>query len=190
MTSRWIKEVETQRDVAVTWHPFSLAVLNEGRDLDPGYRKHIDNTWGPARVATAVAEQYGQEKLDELYTALGEQIHHQKNKEGTYFEKAIEAALAEVGLPAELAQVAFTDEYDEQMRASTRAGLDSAGGDDIGVPLMSINGVTFFGPVMSPAPTGEEAAKVFDGAVALASYPGFFEIKRPRNVGPIFTTEK
>ncbi|WP_272878552.1 DsbA family protein [Rothia nasimurium] len=190
MTSRWIKEVETQRDVAVTWHPFSLAVLNEGRDLDPDYRKHIDNTWGPARVATAVAEQYGQEKLDELYTALGEQIHHQKNKEGTYFEKAIEAALAEVGLPAELAQVAFTEEYDEQMRASTRAGLDSAGGDDIGVPLMSINGVTFFGPVMSPAPTGEEAAKVFDGAVALASYPGFFEIKRPRNVGPIFNTEK
>ena len=95
-----------------------------------------------------------------------------------------------MGLPAELAQVAFTEEYDEQMRASTRAGLDSAGGDDIGVPLMSINGVTFFGPVMSPAPTGEEAAKVFDGAVALASYPGFFEIKRPRNVGPIFNIEK
>lgn len=190
MTSRWIKEVQTQRDIEVTWRPFSLAVLNEGRDLDPAYRDHIANTWGPARVATAVAEQYGQEKLDELYTALGEQIHLQQNKEGTYFQKAIEAALAEVGLPAELAQVAFGEDYDQQMRASTRAGLDAAGGDDIGVPLMSINGVTFFGPVMSPAPTGEEAAKVFDGAVALASYPGFFELKRPRTVGPIFNTEK
>ena len=72
------------------------------------------------------------------------------------------------------------------MRASTRQGLDAAGGDDIGVPLMSINGVTFFGPVMSPAPTGEEAGKVFDAAVTLAGYPGFYEIKRPRNVGPIF----
>ena len=190
MTSRWIKEVQTQRDIEVTWRPFSLAVLNEGRDLDPAYRDHIANTWGPARVATAVAEQYGQEKLDELYTALGEQIHLQQNKEGTYFQKAIEAALAEVGLPAELAKVAFSEDYDQQMRASTRAGLDAAGGDDIGVPLMSINGVTFFGPVMSPAPTGEEAAKVFDGAVALASYPGFFELKRPRTVGPIFNTEK
>lgn len=190
MTSRWIKEVQTQRDIEVTWRPFSLAVLNEGRDLDPAYRDHIANTWGPARVATAVAEQYGQEKLDELYTALGEQIHLQQNKEGTYFQKAIEAALAEVGLPAELAKVAFGEDYDQQMRASTRAGLDAAGGDDIGVPLMSINGVTFFGPVMSPAPTGEEAAKVFDGAVALASYPGFFELKRPRTVGPIFNTEK
>ncbi|MDY3049391.1 MAG: DsbA family protein [Rothia sp. (in: high G+C Gram-positive bacteria)] len=190
MTSRWIKEVQTQRDIEVTWRPFSLAVLNEGRDLDPAYRDHIANTWGPARVATAVAEQYGQEKLDELYTALGEQIHLQQNKEGTYFQKAIDAALAEVGLPAELAQVAFSEDYDQQMRASTRAGLDAAGGDDIGVPLMSINGVTFFGPVMSPAPTGEEAAKVFDGAVALASYPGFFELKRPRTVGPIFNTEK
>lgn len=189
MTSRWIKDVEAIRDVEVKWNPFSLAVLNEGRDLDPGYRKHIDNTWGPARVATAVAEQYGQAKVDEFYTALGEEIHHKKNKQGTYFEKAIEVALAQVGLPAELAKVAFSEDYDEAMRASTRAGLDAAGGDDIGVPLMSINGVTFFGPVMSPAPTGEEAGKVFDGAVALASYPGFFELKRPRNVGPIFNLE-
>lgn len=190
MTSRWIKDVEAIRDVEVRWNPFSLAVLNEGRDLDPGYRKHIDNTWGPARVATAVAEQYGQAKVDEFYTALGEEIHHKKNKQGTYFEQAIEAALATTGLPAELAEVAFTEDYDEAMRASTRAGLDAAGGDDIGVPLMSINGVTFFGPVMSPAPTGEEAGKVFDGAVALASYPGFFELKRPRNVGPIFNLEQ
>lgn len=190
MTSRWIKDVEAIRDIEVKWNPFSLAVLNEGRDLDPGYRKHIDNTWGPARVATAVVEQYGQAKVDEFYTALGEEIHHKKNKQGTYFEQAIEAALATTGLPAELAEVAFTEDYDEAMRASTRAGLDAAGGDDIGVPLMSINGVTFFGPVMSPAPTGEEAGKVFDGAVALASYPGFFELKRPRNVGPIFNLEQ
>ncbi|WP_346845645.1 DsbA family protein [uncultured Rothia sp.] len=189
MTSRWIKDVEKVRDVEVTWHPFSLSILNEGRDLPESYQKHMDEAWGPARVVAAVYDQYDQAKLDELYTALGEEIHHRKNNKDSYTD-AIEKALKAVGLPAELAEFATSGKFDEQLRASNKAGLDAAGGDDIGVPLMSINGVTFFGPVMSPAPTGEEAGKVFDGALALASYPGFFEIKRPRNVGPIFNTEK
>ncbi|SIL55521.1 DsbA family protein [Rothia sp. ND6WE1A] len=189
MTSRWIKDVEKVRDVEVQWHPFSLAVLNEGRDLPESYQKHMDEAWGPVRVATAVSERYGQTEVDALYTALGEEIHHRKNNDNKYSD-AIEKALAATGLPAELAEFATSGESDERMRTSTKEGLEAAGGDDIGVPLMSINGVTFFGPVMSPAPTGEEAGKVFDGALALASYPGFFELKRPRNVGPIFNTEQ
>lgn len=188
MTSRWIKEVQRQRDIEVTWHPFSLSVLNEDRDLPADYQVHMEKAWGPARVITAIAQRYSQTEVDALYTALGEEIHHQQNKGGELYADAILKSLEAVGLPTELAQVAFSEEFDEQMRDSTRAGLDAAGGDDVGVPLMSINGVTFFGPVMSPAPTGEEATKVFDGAVALASYPGFFEIKRPRTVGPIFTS--
>lgn len=188
MTSRWIKDVEKVRDITVEWHPFSLAVLNEGKDLPESYRKHMEDAWGPARVATAVAEQLSQKELDALYTALGEQIHHQENTKDQYAD-AIAQALKETGLSADLAEVAKSDEYDQKMRASTQEGLDAAGGDDIGVPLMSINDVTFFGPVMSPAPTGEEAGKVFDGALALASYPGFFELKRPRNVGPIFNNK-
>lgn len=190
MTSRWIKDVEKIRDISVTWHPFSLSVLNEGRDLPAGYRAHMEEAWGPARVVTAVAQQYGQAEVDALYTALGEEIHHRENKGGGHYADAIAAALRATGLPAELAEAAQSQEFDEPMRASTREGLDAAGGDDIGVPLMSINGVTFFGPVMSPAPTGEEAGKVFDAAVTLAAYPGFYEIKRPRNVGPIFNIEQ
>ncbi|MFW0108957.1 DsbA family protein [Rothia sp. P7181] len=186
ITSRWIKEVEKVRDIDVVWNPFSLSVLNEGRDLPEKYREHMEQVWGPARVVTAVAENYSQKEIDALYTALGEQIHHQQNHGGTRYEEAIVAALAVVGLPEEYAQYAHQDEYDEQMRSSTRRGLEQAGGDDIGVPLMSINGVTFFGPVISPAPTGEEAGKLFDAALGLASYPGFFELKRPRTVGPIF----
>ena len=105
------------------------------------------------------------------------------------YRDAIVKALEEVNLPAELADVAFTDQYDEQMRASLDLALKTVGGTDIGVPLISINGTAFFGPVISPSPAGEEAGKLFDGALALASYPGFFELKRPRTVGPIFHGE-
>ena len=112
-----------------------------------------------------------------------------QNKADSYRD-AIVKALEEVNLPAELVDVAFTDQYDEQMRASLDLALETVGGTDVGVPLISINGTAFFGPVISPSPAGEEAGKLFDGALALASYPGFFELKRPRNVGPIFHGEK
>ncbi len=92
ITSRWIGEVQKVRDIQVHWRPFSLAVLNEGRELDPGYRAMIDNTWGPARVVAAARELHGDDVLKALYDALGEQIHHQKNiSEGDKFLPAIEA---------------------------------------------------------------------------------------------------
>ena len=189
ITSRWIGEVQKVRDIQVHWRPFSLAVLNEGRELDSGYRAMIDNTWGPARVVAAARELHGDDVLKALYDALGEQIHHQKNiSEGDKFLPAIEEALKEANLPADLIQYATTDEYDAQLRASTAEALDKVG-DDVGVPLLAINDVAFFGPVLSPSPHGEEAGKVFDGAVAMASYPGFFELKRSRTVGPIFHGE-
>jgi len=182
ITSRWIGEVQKVRDIQVRWHPFSLSVLNEGRDLDPGYRAMMDNAWGPPQLP-------GMRALKPLYDALGEQIHHQKNTaQGDKYLPAIEAALAEAKLPAELVNYATTDEYDEPLRASVAQALEKVG-DDVGVPLIAIDGVAFFGPVLSPSPRGEEAGKVFDGAVALASYPGFFELKRTRTVGPIFHGE-
>ena len=166
ITSRWIGEVQKVRDIQVRWHPFSLSVLNEGRDLDPGYRAMMDNAWGPARVVAAAAQLHGNDALKPLYDALGEQIHHQKNTaQGDKYLPAIEAALAEAKLPAELVNYATTDEYDEPLRASVAQALEKVG-DDVGVPLIAI-----------------------DGAVALASYPGFFELKRTRTVGPIFHGE-
>ncbi|WP_030014413.1 MULTISPECIES: DsbA family protein [Micrococcales] len=188
MTSRWMTEVERLRDVEVTWHPFSLAILNEGKDLDPEYRQHISDASGPARVAMAVREQAGQEKVKAFYDAVGTAIHPENTGEEDSrqrYRHAVERALSEVGLPAELADYADQETYDEQLRESNARALGLVG-DDVGVPIISLDGTAFFGPVMSPAPTGEDAAKVWDGAVALASYPGFFELKRSRTTGPIF----
>jgi 2-hydroxychromene-2-carboxylate isomerase len=182
MTSRWMMEVEKVRPVDVTWHVMSLSVLNEGRDLPENYRKMMDNGWGPVRVVTAVKELHGQEYVKPLYDAMGTQIHPGGNKD---LPDVIAKALAEVGLPADLAKYADSDEYDEQLRASHQEGI-SLVGEDVGTPVVAFNGVAFFGPVVTPAPKGEDAAKLWDGAVLVASTPGFFELKRTRTQDPIF----
>nr|WSX20571.1 DsbA family protein [Streptomyces tubercidicus] len=191
MTSRWMLEVEKVRPVEVRWHVMSLAVLNENK-LDELPEEYAENmrpggrAWGPVRVAIAAQQLHG-DAVGRLYTALGTRIHNEglgANPE------SIAAALEDAGLPADLIEYADKDTYDKELRASHKEGIDLVG-QEVGTPVIAVPGsdgdqIAFFGPVVTPAPKGEEAAKLWDGTLMVASIPGFYEIKRTRTQGPIF----
>lgn len=190
MTSRWLMEVEQVRPVDITWSVMSLSVLNEGRHLDEGYRAMLDRSWGPVRVVIAAAKDHpgddeGSSTRKALYDALGRRIHNEGR--GTDdLPTVIAEALEEVGLPAELLEYAASDEQDADLRASHQRAIDLVG-DDVGTPVVSVNGVSFFGPVVTPAPKGEAAGLLWDGCVLVAGTPGFYEIKRTRDASPDFS---
>jgi hypothetical protein len=176
-------EVEQVRPVKTRWHVMSLSVLNEDKeDMPDRYRELMATGWGPVRICIAAEQKFGSEVLGPLYTALGTRFHHEKapRERATY-----EAALADAGLPASLADAADSTEYDEAVRASHRDGMDRVG-YEVGTPVISVNGMSVFGPVVSPIPRGEAAARLWDGVQLVAGTDGFFELKRSRTRDPIF----
>lgn len=184
-TSRWIKEVEKVRDLSVDWVPMSLAVLNDGRDLDAGYMSAMEAAWGPARVFAKVASEEP-DKVDALYTTMGTMIHAGKEggKKGSgAYDDIIAHALEETGLDAGYASVANSEEVDQQLRSFHGSAIEAVG-DDVGTPVLKLDDTAFFGPVITRVPEGEDAGELFDAAVRLARFPYFFELKRSRTEDP------
>jgi protein-disulfide isomerase-like protein with CxxC motif len=183
ITSRWMLEVEQVRPVKTRWHVMSLAVLNENNeDMPENYKEMMKKAWGPVRVCIAAEQKYGSEVLGPLYTAIGTRFHNEKAERD---RGLIEDALTEAGLPTDLADAIDSTEYDEAVRASHAVGIDKVG-YDVGTPVISVGDLSIFGPVLSPIPRGEAAAKLWDGMLLIAGTDGFFEMKRSRTREPIF----
>jgi hypothetical protein len=182
LTSRWMLEVEAVRPVKTFFHVMSLSVLNEHKEMSEDARDSLNQGWAPVRVAMGVGQHYGQEQLATFYTAVGSRIHVRDQGLG---RDTLLGALADCGLPPDLVELGYTGDHDDALRQSTWEGMNLVG-LDVGTPVISVNGYAFFGPIFTPRPKGEEAGRVWDGVLALASYPGFYELKRTRDDGPIF----
>lgn len=180
MTSRWLGEVADTRGFDVDWRVMSLAILNEGRELPEAYARLMPRSLRLTRLVIAARETAGEHAVKPLYDALGSRLHPGGRRD---LDAIVVEALAETGLDASLAEQ--TDAFDAQLHASHAEAMDLVG-EDVGTPVVSVDGVAFFGPVVSPAPTGEAALRLFDGVVAAASVDGFFELKRTRTRDPIF----
>jgi hypothetical protein len=183
LTSRWILETKSVRDIDVEFHVMSLAILNEGRDMPQEYLDLLAKAWGPVRVLIAAEERHGNSVVEPLYSAMGTRYHVNGEKD---IDALITNSLADAGLEADLADAAWTTEFDEALRKSHHAGMDPVG-MEVGTPVLHIGDVAIFGPVVTPAPKGEAAGTLFDGVLAVTSTPGFYELKRTRTQGPIFS---
>jgi len=182
MTSRWLLETATVRDIDVKFHVMSLAVLNEGRELPDEYVESMKKAWLPVRVLIAAEQRYGNSVIEPLYSAMGTRFHLKAERD---MDAMIAHALADAGLDADLAEAANDDAFDEALRTSHHEGMDPVG-FDVGTPVIHVGDVAFFGPVVTPAPKGEAAGRLFDGVLLVAGTPGFYELKRTRTQGPVF----
>ena len=183
ITSRWALEVEKVRDVDVSFHLMSLAYLNADKpDLSEEYRKFLETAWGPVRIVEAARQAKGQEIVLPLYSAMGTRLHNNgEPRELPTFA----AAIADVGLPDDLIDAATDESFDEEIKKSHHRGMDQVG-YEVGTPTIAVNGIAFFGPVVTPIPRGEAAGRLWDGVLLVAGTDGFFELNRTRDRRPSF----
>jgi hypothetical protein len=182
ITSRWLLEAAKVRDFNPRFHVMSLSVLNEDRDMPEEYVELMDKAWGPVRVLIAAQQRYGDEIVEPLYSAMGRRYHVAGEKD---IDALLMNSLRDALLDEDLAKAAYVTDFDDAVRKSHFEGMNAVG-FDVGTPVVHVGNIAFFGPVVTPAPKGEAAGRLFDGVVAVASTPGFYELKRTRSEGPSF----
>jgi 2-hydroxychromene-2-carboxylate isomerase len=175
-TSRWITEVAGADIATVTWRLMSLGILNEGNEIPEQYRAMMAQGVRVLRALAAAGATGGNDAVAALYTALGTRQH----EKGEFLSDDVVAdAVAEAGLPASVAAAVDDESLDAVVRASHEES-QAAVGQESGSPILRLDGHGYFGPVVVPAPTGDEALRLFEAVRLIASVPAFSELKTSR----------
>lgn len=183
ITSRWLLEAASVRELTLNFHVMSLAVLNQDKEISPEYRAWLSGAYRPVRVLIAAQQRHGASVVETLYGEMGRRRHVAGVAD---FDVIIAESLEALELEADLAHAAGVTDFDEALRESHARGMTPVG-YDVGTPVIHVGDVAFFGPVVTPAPKGEAAGRLFDGVMAVAATPGFFELKRTRSAEPDFS---
>ncbi len=196
ITSRWVAEVQQLRQYDVQWKFISLKFLNEDKmdysKMPEGYAAiHAAGTNGLRVAARARAEQ-GNEACGAVYTALGTSLHKEQEREKFVADPVahIASLLTAAGLPAAWAESALDDSFDALIRTETELALERTG-KDVGTPILTFRPggekeASFFGPVISTIPRGDEATKLWDAIETIATASGMAELKRSLRARPSF----
>lgn len=195
ITSRWVSEVQQLRDYDVTWRFISLKFINEHRTdeaYDDDYRaSHMAGLYAH-RVCDELQQGHGNEAVGILYTELGRMIHHERRRRELSADPVsfMKDALGRGGLPVDLASAALDDAHDVAIRASTDEALRRTG-RDVGTPIITFrpgqpDEGSFFGPVISSIPRGEQALRLWDAVELMATTSGMAELKRSIRSNPVF----
>ena len=188
MTSKWLRMVTAQRNYTVEWKFISLRLINAEIDYDTQFppRYEAGHTAGLRllRVAACTRAEHGAEAVGHLYQAMGTRIFDTNKEQDGIVDRGsagfVWPILAEVGLPAQLADALDDTSLDTFLRAESDEALAFTG-KDVGTPIIHFQpptGTAFFGPVISRLPNPNDAASLWDHVVSLASFPGFAELKR------------
>jgi len=182
MTSRWLVDASAATGTEVRWRNLSLAVVNAGGEVPDRFRAAVEATARAHRVIAALLADGRNDLVGDLYTEWGRRFHH----DGAHDDPGLARGVAEAVGAGAWAAAVDEERWDEVVEASTKEGQALAGGDDVGSPVLAFGEprVGIFGPIVSPAPSGDAAAALFEHVVALASMPTFFELKRGRTGGP------
>ncbi len=196
ITSRWVVNVQEQQDYQVNWRFISLYFLNDNNVAewyDANYRAGHRAGLQALRVADAVRVSHGNDAVGRFYTALGQSIHVGQLDRADLRNKpaeVISAALGAAELPAELVDEAENEDHDEYLRAETELAL-SRTGKDVGTPILTFKPGrdtegSFFGPVLSQAPRGQDAVDLWNAIELIATTSGMAELKRSNRGRPQF----
>jgi 2-hydroxychromene-2-carboxylate isomerase len=190
VTSQWVRAVDAQRGLNVGWRFISLKYLNEGSDLYervPQMAIGHNRGFRLLRICAAAKADHGPLAVGRLYRAFGTTIHNEGHAERLDLDEGIRHILSSLSLPTSLLAAAESDSYDAEIRESTEEALERAG-RGVGTPIITFkSGATFFGPVISHAPSGEKATQLWDAVELLANNASFSELKRTKRPALDFT---